>query len=523
FLLSLERIEVVEGRLVIVTELAEGSLKDRFDQCLDNGKVGIPRDELLIYLSDAADALDFLTERFSLQHLDVKPENLLLLGGHVKVADFGLVKDVEQSQASLVGGLTPLYSAPEVFQGAPTRFSDQYSLAVLYTEMLTGAAPFDGSTPAELTLQHMHDEPELGRLPQTDRFVIARALAKDPRQRFPTCRDLVVALREGGFGGFGGAASVDAANSGAGATSGRETRPASTPSQDTRRTRGVVTEMFDDQLSGPPRVVSKSMLVEIAPRDNAAIRVLPPVQSEWSDFRPRPTLLLGIGGTAAAVMQHFRAATARRFGAESSVPCLQMLLLDCDQRTLLQATRSGAEDALSHDETLALPLKRPQEYRDRAANLGQWLSRRWLYNIPKSLRTEGLRPLGRLAMVDHARRIVQRIRFALDAATSNEALEASLASTSVPFVRNEVDVMIVASVAGGSGSGMSLDVGYAVRQALEKLPHLNATTTGIMLFSTGRDPRHCDLARVNGFSWLTEYNHFNRPGGGFPGDVSCGL
>jgi serine/threonine protein kinase len=137
FLLSLERIEVVDGRLVIVTELADASLKDRFDECVKQGLPGIPRAELLGYMRDAADALDFLSKGHSLQHLDVKPENLLMLAGHVKVADFGLVKDVGKSQASLVGGLTPLYSAPEVFQGAPSTFSDQYSLAVLYQEMLT--------------------------------------------------------------------------------------------------------------------------------------------------------------------------------------------------------------------------------------------------------------------------------------------------------------------------------------------------------------------------------------------------
>ncbi len=128
FLLSLERIEVVDGRLLVVTELADGSVKDRFDMCRRDGLRGIPREELLSYLRDAADALDFMSETHSLQHLDIKPENLLLLAGHVKVADFGLVKDVRQSQASLVGGMTPLYAAPEVFRGTPSRHSDQYSL-----------------------------------------------------------------------------------------------------------------------------------------------------------------------------------------------------------------------------------------------------------------------------------------------------------------------------------------------------------------------------------------------------------
>ena len=94
FLLSLERIEVVDNRLAIVTELADSSLKDRYDECRRAGLPGVPRAELLGFLRDAADALDFLSERHSLQHLDVKPENLLIVGGHIKVADFGLVKEV---------------------------------------------------------------------------------------------------------------------------------------------------------------------------------------------------------------------------------------------------------------------------------------------------------------------------------------------------------------------------------------------------------------------------------------------
>jgi eukaryotic-like serine/threonine-protein kinase len=142
FLLSLERIEVVEGQLLIVTELAECSLKDRFDICKKAGQGGISRDELLSYMRDSADALDYMSEQHSLQHLDVKPENLLLLGGRVKVADFGLVKDIHDHTASMMGGLTPVYAPPEVFEGRPSRKSDQYSLAIVFQEMLTGQLPF---------------------------------------------------------------------------------------------------------------------------------------------------------------------------------------------------------------------------------------------------------------------------------------------------------------------------------------------------------------------------------------------
>src|SRR5262245_49369118 len=64
FLLSLERFEVVDGQLVIATELADMSLQVRCDACRQDGLRGIPRDDLLVYIRDAADALDYMSEQF---------------------------------------------------------------------------------------------------------------------------------------------------------------------------------------------------------------------------------------------------------------------------------------------------------------------------------------------------------------------------------------------------------------------------------------------------------------------------
>ena len=115
-------------------------------------------------MRDAADVLDYMSEEHSLQHLDIKPENLLLLAGRVKVADFGLVKDIHDATASMMGGLTPLYAPPEVFDGRPSRWSDQYSLAIVYQEMLTGELPFPGTTAVQLARQHLNARPRLTSL-----------------------------------------------------------------------------------------------------------------------------------------------------------------------------------------------------------------------------------------------------------------------------------------------------------------------------------------------------------------------
>src|SRR6476646_2477431 len=91
FLLTLERVELVNDELVMVMELADRQLADRFDECRAQGLPGIPRPELLGYFAEAAEALDVIGTQYGLQHLDVKPANLFVTAGHVKVGDYGLV------------------------------------------------------------------------------------------------------------------------------------------------------------------------------------------------------------------------------------------------------------------------------------------------------------------------------------------------------------------------------------------------------------------------------------------------
>src|SRR6516225_5560367 len=195
FVLSLDRIEVVGGELVIVMELADKSLHDVFVECQNAGLIGVPRDDLLRYMRDAAEALDHMNEKHNLQHLDIKPRNLFLVSDRVKVADFGLVKHLDRSTDSgPLAGVTLLYAAPETFSGKISGRSDQYSLAIVYQELLTGQRPYNGKNARTLAQQHMNEEPELRALPEGERPVVARALAKDPAKRFPNCLAFVRAL-----------------------------------------------------------------------------------------------------------------------------------------------------------------------------------------------------------------------------------------------------------------------------------------------------------------------------------------
>lgn len=516
FLLSLERIEIVDGRLIVVTELADGSLRDRYHACIQEGLPGIPRDELLNYLKDTADALDFLSDLHDLQHLDIKPENLLLLAGHVKVADFGLVKSISNHTQSLVGGMTPTYAAPEVFQGTPSKHSDQYSLAIMYQELLSGTVPFPGSNAAELTMQHLNEQPNLNTLNESDRFAISRALSKDPTYRFDSCGDLVQALIDGPRILHDEQETVGTPQI---ATQRRSTRPTLEKSAKTYS----ATEVFEENTE-TEAAVQPSMLIDLPEAADQDLTEVAVPDTDATHFTPTPALFIGIGRTAGLVLKGLKSRIAAECEGHHSVPTLQMLLLDSNARDLQAATRGGElGQGLRREETVPLPLRRPQGYRDKASDVLTWLGRRWLYNIPKSLETEGIRPLGRLALIDHARQAFQRIRRAMTECVSEENITAAIEKTGKQFRHKQLRVYIVSSISGGTGSGMVLDVAYAAKSILKKLDLERSQVVGIMMHSTNRDARRRELSRVNAYACLSEFRHFGLPGSAYPGDQGCGL
>src|ERR1700682_990249 len=89
YILSLERYDIIDGQLIIVMELADRTIWDRFHERRGQGLPGIPRTELLNDLLETAEALDLMNIQYQLQHLDIKPQNIFLSHNHIKVADFG--------------------------------------------------------------------------------------------------------------------------------------------------------------------------------------------------------------------------------------------------------------------------------------------------------------------------------------------------------------------------------------------------------------------------------------------------
>ncbi len=152
-----------------------------------------------------ADALAYAHER-GIIHRDVKPENILLSGGHALVADFGIARAVGQTGGDKLTGTglalgTPAYMSPEqaAGSGALDGRSDQYSLGCMLHEMLAGEPPFTGPSPqAVIARRFMEPPPALRSLraevPEPLERWVLRALAREPVDRFSHVAEFARAL-----------------------------------------------------------------------------------------------------------------------------------------------------------------------------------------------------------------------------------------------------------------------------------------------------------------------------------------
>jgi serine/threonine-protein kinase len=159
--------------------------------------------ELALGLHALHQARDEAGRELGIVHRDVSRKNVLLSRlGEVRLADFGIARATqlrEQTRGGVRKG-TWAYMSPEQVSGRPlSAASDQFSLATLLVELVTGARPFDGATPLE-TMDRIRDAapPALEGVQAELVTVLRRALAKEPGERFPSSRALRGALQASG-------------------------------------------------------------------------------------------------------------------------------------------------------------------------------------------------------------------------------------------------------------------------------------------------------------------------------------
>jgi serine/threonine-protein kinase len=183
-----------EGTYYIAMEHVEGRTLKELLVARGPSPLGIAID----YTRQILSALRF-AHRNGIVHRDIKPHNVIVDGeGRVKVMDFGIARAGAASQMTEAGSIigTAQYLSPEQARGAPVdQTSDLYSTGIVLYELLTGSVPFTGETPVEIAMKHLSQAPvppssHRPEVPRDLDYVVLRALAKDPSDRYHSAEEM---------------------------------------------------------------------------------------------------------------------------------------------------------------------------------------------------------------------------------------------------------------------------------------------------------------------------------------------
>src|SRR5947199_1714006 len=181
-----------DGNQWVVMEYVAG---EPLHQVLSRYPNGLPVELAKQWFLALARAVGYLHDH-GIVHRDLKPANIFLEDGLIKVGDYGLCKSISSSQRTAqtqsVG--TVHYMAPEISTGNYGKQIDVYSCGVLLYEMLSGKVPFDGETAGEILMKHLTKAPDVSGLPFEYVPIVAKALAKNPAQRYPSMAEMTQAI-----------------------------------------------------------------------------------------------------------------------------------------------------------------------------------------------------------------------------------------------------------------------------------------------------------------------------------------
>jgi serine/threonine protein kinase len=543
YILSLELVRIVDGQLMIVMELADRNLWDRYRECRSQGLPGVPREELLRYMEETAEAIDLMNHK-QIQHLDIKPQNIFLVHNHVKVGDFGLAKVLDKERMTVTGGVTPVYAAPETFEGYVSRYSDQYSLAIVFQELLTGVRPFTGANTRQLLMQHISGTPDLHPLPASDKPIIARALSKRPEDRWPNCLDMVRVLKLSGM-----PPPPSTPISGVPALPSPPHEPADSANLITRlqynaggRASQTVSDVMRTQTPVPalskhnaplppmPQLVTVGpgggMVPRLVTPSNAGIAspaitltrnqivqtarmnslgIAPPEKN--GDGALMPVLVVGVGHLGRLVVDALRTVVADHFGSADRLQNVRFLCVDTDPESVAEGTAKPTDAA----KVVLARLNRPTHYMQRESlpTVDAWLPPGSLYKIPRNPgAANGIRAFGRLALIDNYKLVAGRIRAEYETFLSDVPLTKAAAETNLGLRTNRPRTYVVAGLGGGTGGGMFIDLAYLIRQELRGLGYFRPEVFGMFFVPPADRNASRNTSLGNTHAALAELQHF---------------
>jgi hypothetical protein len=181
----------MDDRWVVMEHVAGESL----EEAIERNPNGMPVDQVLYWMHGIVAGVAYLHDH-GIVHRDLKPGNIFSDEEVVKIGDYGLSKFISCSrrsgQTESVG--TVHYMAPEIANGRYGREIDTYALGIILYEMLLGQVPFEGESVGEVLMKHLTAQPDLSKLDEPYRAIVAKALAKDPELRLTSAAELQAML-----------------------------------------------------------------------------------------------------------------------------------------------------------------------------------------------------------------------------------------------------------------------------------------------------------------------------------------
>jgi hypothetical protein len=181
-----------DGNHWVVMEYVAG---ESLSIVLNRHPKGMPPELAQQWFSQLAQATNYLHEH-GIVHRDLKPGNIFIENGAIKVGDYGLSKFIggsrRSAQTQSVG--TVHYMAPEISTGNYNKQIDIYAGGIILYEMLTGHVPFDGESAGEILMKHLTSPPDLSKLPAGFVQILAKALCKNPAQRYASMAEMARAV-----------------------------------------------------------------------------------------------------------------------------------------------------------------------------------------------------------------------------------------------------------------------------------------------------------------------------------------
>ncbi len=152
---------------------------------------GVPRELAREWFLGITRAIGYLHDH-GIVHRDLKPANVFLENGMIKVGDYGLSKSMSTTQhtAQTQSVGTVHYMAPEISTGNYNKQIDIYAAGVILYELLSGRVPFEGESSGEILMKHLTQPPDLTKVPTEYVPILAKALAKNPAQRFASMAEM---------------------------------------------------------------------------------------------------------------------------------------------------------------------------------------------------------------------------------------------------------------------------------------------------------------------------------------------